>query len=376
VDYEGLDSGAPFVVRKYRELRLPPEDLFHGIASVLDYLRRQRVLFDEVHKTFSKFWNDGDSEMQNGYLPEMDPPKGTKLTRAAADNESYVVQCQGASGDIYIRKAGRKWGVADADLSTFLKDLFEFLVGIKLLKPVTLEGAKVMKRVQRRLLWAKNTITKLNQKQESAGTLDSVDEATCRRCERYIKRLKGEMKKGKHEVEGQYDSIAYSVLAVEGFLPGYGLERGTILGSAEIPFWEAGQTKDFALPRPPLLALREYVPGNLIYANGHRFVTRRYQFEPGENRNEIALEVSVSNNAMREAGVGSTSNAGTQILLSLPLTDAELIHVSQISDEEDYRFQMRVATLGHEKHRHSGGRVFTYSPTDLSRKSSHFEFLG
>jgi hypothetical protein len=29
---------------------------------------------------------------------------------------------------------------------------------------------------------------------------------------------------------------------------------------------------EFSLPRAPSVALREYVPGNLIYANGNRFV--------------------------------------------------------------------------------------------------------
>jgi hypothetical protein len=61
----------------------------------------------------------------------------------------------------------------------------------------------------------------------------------------------------------------FGVLAAEGFLPGYGLEVGSILGTAEIPFWRMG-VMEFALPRPPSVALREYVPGNLIYANGSR----------------------------------------------------------------------------------------------------------
>ena len=34
----------------------------------------------------------------------------------------------------------------------------------------------------------------------------------------------------------------------------------------------SAERSDFELPRPPAVALREYVPGNLIYANGHRFV--------------------------------------------------------------------------------------------------------
>ena len=58
-------------------------------------------------------------------------------------------------------------------------------------------------------------------------------------------------------------------------MPGYGLEVGSVVGWAEIPFWRTG-AMDFRLPRPPATALREYVPGNLIYANGHRFVARHF----------------------------------------------------------------------------------------------------
>ena len=73
----------------------------------------------------------------------------------------------------------------------------------------------------------------------------------------------------------------FGVLAAEGFLPGYGLEVGSVLGTAEIPFWRTG-AMDFALPSPPSIALREYVPGNLIYANGNRFVARRFHRDVDE----------------------------------------------------------------------------------------------
>lgn len=43
---------------------------------------------------------------------------------------------------------------------------------------------------------------------------------------------------------------------------------------------------EFALPRSPSVALREYVPGNLIYANGNRFVARRFHRDVDEQRIE------------------------------------------------------------------------------------------
>jgi ATP-dependent helicase YprA (DUF1998 family) len=660
IDYVGLSARLPFVVEVSRKLRVPPEDIAHGMASILDYLRRTRVLFDNVHKTFSRYWNDGDSEVMNGYLPHTDPPKGTKFTRDSSDQERYVTQWQGSSGDTYIRQAVRKWGVQDAELGTFLNELFRFfcektwLVPVKLtdaqgkalpgqsglyqidsaklelvpgqgiwkckrcgrktarptplsacpawrcsgevsfqpeneddynlqllrkqydlirpeehtamvphdrrekienwfkdpqskatnclvctqtlemgvdigaldavlmrnvpplpanywqrvgragrrnrmavnvtycrdvshdrsyfFQPERLLGGRidaptfnlsnplmvrrhihaailthlqqaargdqslrsildsafpstvrpwlfdgnnlrpslmdlsplqqavslrkdeilqhiraifasgwpdedrevvedalldsavdgfvemltaVIKRIQRRLQWAHQTITRLNTQQQVAGTLDKDHEMIRRRCERYIKRLKGEIKRGRTEAEGQDETVTYSVLAVEGFLPGYGLERGSVLGTAEIPYWEAGNSGELKLPRPAAMALREYVPGNLIYANGHRFVSRRYQLQPAEERERIAVEVLEASNAMREAKSEGSGSAATIVLSSLPMSDLDLIHVSQISDEEDYRFQMGVAMMGMERPRHSGGTALEWGTREV-----------
>jgi hypothetical protein len=48
-----------------------PEALREGIASLLDYLRRKRVLHDPERGIFGKYWMDGDLEIQQGYLPQL-----------------------------------------------------------------------------------------------------------------------------------------------------------------------------------------------------------------------------------------------------------------------------------------------------------------
>jgi len=216
---------------------------------------------------------------------------------------------------------------------------------------------QVVARLRKRLKWALDTVNRLNQNQRETGTLPPEDESIRRRCERYIKRIKGELKRRRAEGEGQDETVTYSVLALEGFLPGYGLERGSVLGRAEIPFWEAGDAGDLSLPRPPLLALREYVPGNLIYANGHRFVSRRYQLLPSEEREVVNFEVTLTRSAVREVEPGHAPSPTSKCLASLPIGDVDLVHVSQITDEEDYRFQMGVAILAAERQRHSGGKA-------------------
>ena len=187
-----------------------------------------------------------------------------------------------------------------------------------------------------------------------------------------MKRLKGTDRRSRRQAEGHDDVNTFSVLAAEGFLPGYGLEVGSVVGWAEIPFWRAG-AMDFSLPRPPATALREYVPGNLIYANGHRFVARRFRRDlhgaagagsrtGGDRADMPYYEVSVQRQAVRETRPGETSSLSGTLLQTMGVCDTDLIHTSHISDEEDLRFQLGVAIYGTELGQHSGGRAFRWGP--------------
>ena len=224
----------------------------------------------------------------------------------------------------------------------------------------------VVARLRRRLRWAMDQIRRLNAMRERQGTLDPEDEALFRRCDALVKRLKGAGRRRRREAEGHDDGNTFSVLAAEGFLPGYGLETGSVAGWAEIPFWRTG-AMDFSLPRPPAVALREYVPGNLIYANGHRFVARRFHRDLGEDRAEMPVyAVSAERQALRPAGPseGASPLAG-QVLQAMSVCDADLVHTSHISDEEDLRFQLGVAVYGMELGPHDGGRAYRWGPRPM-----------
>ncbi len=177
----------------------------------------------------------------------------------------------------------------------------------------------VVARLERRLRWAMRQITRLNARREVQGTLDPDDEALFRRRDRLVKRLKGTDRRSRRQAEGHDDVNTFSVLAAEGFLPGYGLEVGSVVGWAEIPFWRSG-AMDFSLPRAPATALREYVPGNLIYANGHRFVARRFHRDlhgapgaesrtsGGDQAEMPVYEVSVERQAVRQTRRGEVAD--------------------------------------------------------------------
>jgi len=662
VDYRGLESGLPWIQRQAHRLGMPADDLRDGVAGLLDYLRRRRVLHDPEHEIFTKYWQDGDLELQQGYLPQLGSPTGTKIRREPAEKHELVIQWLSERGDTTVRQMARKWGVEAKEAEAFVEDLFAFLLEQKLLTPVKLKGAKgrplpgvtglyqvdadrlrlqqnhgvwrcrscrrrtvrrtphqkclawrcsgelefvredpdnydlqlldqgysmlrpeehtamvphdererlenlfkgdsdavntfvctptlelgvdigqldavlmrnvpplpanywqragragrrhrmavdvtycrpvshdrayfadplrllagrvdppafnlrndlmvakhvrataitrlhqyardrsrtdterrridetlrqclpshvtaylfeagfvrdrpfdlsaldsviaanldnlvdyvdrvfrqgwpsadsgvttpaelrrhvegfcgglreVIARLDRRLKWALAQIKRLNALQDTQGTLEGEDAALRRRCEAVVKRLKGTERRRRREAEGYDDVSTFGVLAAEGFLPGYGLEVGSVLGTAEIPFWRTG-AMEFTLPRPPSVALREYVPGNLIYANGHRFVARRFHRDVDEHRVEMPVfEVSTERQAVKETSATKPPGSpGSAILPAISVCDVDLTHQSHISDDEELRFQMGVAVYGYEREQHNGGRAYAW----------------
>ena len=218
---------------------------------------------------------------------------------------------------------------------------------------------EVVRRLARRLHWAMRQIGRLNALRERKGLLQADDESLFRRCDRLVKRLKS-TRRPRRQAEGHDDNLTFGVLAAEGFLPGYGLEVGSVVGYAEIPRWSPG-ARDFTLPRPPAAALREYVPGNLIYANGHRFVARHFRRDPGEEQEERpSYLVDLARQAVKRVAPGEGSLAAGPSLPTIPVSDADLSHGSHISDEEENRFQLGVAIYGHELDQHGGGAAWRW----------------
>jgi hypothetical protein len=656
VEYDGLEVRLPWIQQHAAQLGMPADDLRDGVASVLDYLRRKRILWDSDHRTFSRYWMDGDQDVQRGYIPQLGPPVGTKFTRDPSDSARYVAQWFGSRGDTVLRQVAKKWGVSKDDTESFLSGMFKFLVEQKLLCPVTLKSSKdkplpkvssvyqvdadrlrlqvnhgvwrcsscrrrvtrrtpnnacmawrcdgtlaflrddpdsydlqlidqgysllrpaehtamvphdererlenlfkgssdaintfvctptlelgvdigqldavlmrnvpplpanywqragragrrhrmavditycrsvshdrayfndppkllagrvdppafnlrnelmiskhvhamvitrlhqytrdpsrslpeqqeieqvlsqcmpdrvtaylfdgkvirrtpfdlmplrmliernvddlsmyvqsafrqgwpeqdaevttkvalskhvssmidelelVLERLRRRLRWATDQIKRLNTVRDNEGALEPEDDALFKRCDALVKRLKGTSKPSHREAEGYNDVNTFGVLAAEGFLPGYGLEVGSVVGTAEIPYWQNG-SMTFSLPRPPGVALREYVPGNLIYANGNRFVARRFHRDVDEHTAEVPqFEVVVQRQAVRQSSTSAAAGFSMQLMRAIPVCDVDLVHQSHIADDEELRFQLGVAVYGLELGQHNGG---------------------
>ena len=242
------------------------------------------------------------------------------------------------------------------------------------------ELAKVVLRVWKRLQWALNQLARLDEERRQRGALEPDQDALHRRCDRYVKRLKGILVRRRSEVEGYDETNTYAVLASEGFLPGYGLESGSIRATTLTP--PGTGFTDFELPRPTTVALREYVPGNLIYANSSRFVPRYYHFDPQGTREVIRFQIDVASEAVTELathGNDTTSTSGglgAITLRAVPICDVDLVHQSQITDDEDYRFQMPVSVFAREQGRHGAGKAYSWGSRELHyRQAVHLRLV-
>ena len=233
--------------------------------------------------------------------------------------------------------------------------------------------AGVVKRIWERLQWAQRQLRMLEGIARRRGSLNDEEKSIRWRCEKLVDKLRGTSKRGRDEMEGLDDTNTYAMLAMEGFLPGYGLDRGSVLGTAEMPRGIPGPSQ-FLLPRPTTMALREYVPGNLIYANGHKFVPRVFHLDPAQ---PLTFQVNLVNESIVECRPGQTAgDADALTLRAVSVCDVDLPHNWHIHDEEDHRFQMPVAILGLELDRHSGGKAWRWGGFNvLFRRGVHFRLV-
>ncbi|MGH9202524.1 MAG: helicase-related protein, partial [Vicinamibacterales bacterium] len=144
VEYPGLAAGLPFVAKWAPILQTSSPELVAGIATLLDVARRNMLLLDRDGKIFSRFWQDGDFEIQRGYLPLMPGvPKGLKLRREGDDDDGRVQQWVSARGETLAMQLARRFGVPPQSSDAFFEELWALLAGeLALLVPVTLTGSR------------------------------------------------------------------------------------------------------------------------------------------------------------------------------------------------------------------------------------------
>lgn len=287
------------------------------------------------------------------------PTRADRLRTVLSKHENDLVETVSAS-------FARTWPKADAAV-----------VGADMLTGYVQQAGdaldEVIGRLRQRLDWALNQMERLDERRKQQGVLEPADDALFQRCKRLVRRIKGVDYRQRQQAEGFDDTVTYSVLAAEGYLPGYGLEIGSILGTAQMPPLTRG-AREYPLRRPPAMALREFVPGNLIYANGQRFTPRYFHRAPGE---PVRFRVDPASSAVIEAGTdGAATALGSTTLRAIPVCDVDMSHFSHISDDEEFRFQMPVSVFGYEQQRWSGGAAYRWGSRDLMhRRGVHLRLV-
>jgi len=214
-------------------------------------------------------------------------------------------------------------------------------------------------RLHSRMIWAKDIQEKLTAKQNQ-GLLEQDEERILDRCRRYLKKLS----------QSSMDTYTLNVLAQEGFLPGYEVLDGSIKAFASRAFSEIEGRPDFELSRPPIIAVREFVPGNAIYANAGKYRVAYYHLPVGEEKTEpIPFTVNHESGLIIDASQGTQSikyqDENLLNIDAIQICDAEIAHLGRISDEEQNRFQLPVVMQGYLKSQHRGGQIYSVADKNI-----------
>jgi ATP-dependent helicase YprA (DUF1998 family) len=214
----------------------------------------------------------------------------------------------------------------------------------------------VLARLHRRMTWARSTRSELHKKKD-AGLIEKEEEQLLRRCDEFINGI----------VKCDRATYTLSVLANEGFLPGYGVYEGGVTASARRGFTRSSGPRSFDLSRSNVVALREFVPGNRLYANRGTFYVSRYHLGADEQARIRTLHVNVEKGYVAEhSGEASYGQTGGAAIDTLPLTDLDLAHESRITEDENLRFSMPVSVLGRLRKRNRGGKAFKIGDQEVS----------
>ncbi len=214
----------------------------------------------------------------------------------------------------------------------------------------------VVARLHRRLAWARATRDEINDKKKRQ-LIDREEEQLQRRCDEFVGGV----------VRRDRSTYTLTVLAVEGFLPGYGVYEGGVTASARRGFARQAGPRAFDLSRSPVVALREFVPGNRLYANRGSFYVARYHLGAEDAGRVKPLRVNPDKGYVTEASGDATyGQSGGVPIDALPLADLDLAPEGRITEEENLRFSMPVSVLGRLRRRNRGGTGYKVGGYEVS----------
>jgi len=214
----------------------------------------------------------------------------------------------------------------------------------------------VLTRLHNRLTWARNTRKELHRKKDD-GIIEREEEQLLWRCDDFIRSI----------LKRDAATYTLSVLGIEGFFPGYGVNDGGVIASARRGFARGVGKRAFDLGRSNVVALREFVPGNRLYANNGSFYVSRYHLGTDESFHLRTLYVNAEKRYVAEKNADTSyGQTGSEEIDTLPITDSDLSLASRITDEELLRFSMPVSILGRLRRINKGGRGIKIGDQEIS----------
>lgn len=298
---------------------------------------RVRELLKQLFPTFIR-----------SYLLDQDNHFRDTPTRAIA-LEELLNEVNDSLADRLVTLFAKHWPEEAADLAD--RAAIERTIG-----ETAQELDAVIKRLHRRLNWARSTRSELHKKKDT-GLIEREEEQLLRRCDEFINSI----------VTCDRPTYGLTVLAVEGFLPGYGVYEGGVTASARRGFARQTGPRSFDLSRSNVVALREFVPGNRLYANRGTFYVSRYHLGADESARIRTLHVDPEKGYVTEqAHDAAYGQSGGLPIDAVPLTDLDLAHESRITEDEHLRFSMPVSVLGRLRKRNRGGKAFKIGDREVS----------
>jgi len=221
-------------------------------------------------------------------------------------------------------------------------------------------------RIHNRLQWARRNRERLHTKKDQ-GLLDIESEQILRRCDYFIKGI----------VQRNQTTYALSVLGSESFLPGYGIYDGGIKAMARTGFSRHAGPITFELSRSKAMAIREYAPGNRIYANRGSFYVTQYHLGAETESNLKTIEVDPESGCLLpESGGSGYGQSDFLKLTAMPITDLDLALTGRITDEENLRFAMPTLVVGRYQRHSKGGKAYKIGDYEVHHlKSQGLELI-
>ena len=207
--------------------------------------------------------------------------------------------------------------------------------------------SKQVNLIHERMMWAKITRNLLMDKEKTVTKLEEIERKLLYRCKKYIEEL------GKKHLE----NYTLNVLSRGGFLPGYATYQGNVTAFSNSAFSRGWEKMTFELSRADTIAIREFVPGNLIYANGGKYKVSWYHLPLDKQTLEPEkywVNPVVQHFQERSQPLDGYADDEYLEIKGTKICDADLAFMSHVSDDEENRFRMPVQMAGHLKVEHRG----------------------